>query len=255
MAETTAIASKTIIWVDLASNDMDATKAFYGGIFGWAAETSPEPEYGGYTTFRKDGKMVGAAAPGMSPEQPEQWTVYVGVEDAAATGAKIAQAGGEVLMEPMDIPKQGTMAIAQDPTGAVFGLWQPAEMRGAELFDAPGSLGWNELATRDTPTAAKFYGAVFGWVPNTTGEGRDEYSTFTLGERHVGGMIDMNVKGLPQEIPPHWLPYFTVEDCAATAAKAEQLGGKVMKEPTKVSEGTFAVITDPRGAAFAVISE
>jgi predicted enzyme related to lactoylglutathione lyase len=255
MAETTAIATGTIIWVDLASNDMEATKSFYGGLFGWAADTSPEPEYGGYTMFRKDGKMVAAAAPAMSAEQPEQWTSYVGVDDARATAAKVAEAGGRVLMEPMDIPKSGTMAVLMDPTGAVIALWQPGEHKGAELSNSPGSVGWNELSTRDVPKAAEFYRAVFGWGTETNGEGAAAYTEFKLGERHVGGMINMDDKELPQEIPPHWLPYFMVENCAASAAKAEQLGGKVMKEPTKVPEGTFAVITDPRGAAFAIISD
>ena len=255
MAETTAIAPGTFSWVDLASDDMEATKAFYAGIFGWTVHVTPDPQYGGYTMFKKDGKEVAAASPKMSPEQPEQWATYISVEDARATAAKAAQAGGRILMEPMDIPKSGTMAVLMDPTGAAICLWQPGEHKGAELFGSPGSVGWNELSTRDVPAAARFYQAVFGWEPHPTGEGADAYTEFKVGERPIGGMINMDDKGLPKEIPPHWLPYFTVEDCAATAARAEELGGKVMKEPTKISEGTFAVITDPRGAAFGVIAQ
>ncbi len=254
MAEQTAIATGTISWNDLATGDMDATKAFYGALFGWAAQTATEPQHGGYTTFTKDGKDVAAAAPKMSPEQPEQWSTYVSVDDARATAAKAAQAGGKVLVEPMEIPNSGTMAVLIDPTGAVVGLWQPGRFKGAELFNSPGSMGWNELATRDVPAAAKFYQEVFGWESHTSGEGADAYTEFKIGERHIGGMINMDDKELPKEIPPHWLTYWTVEDCAASAAKARQLGGRVMKEPTKIPEGTFAVITDPRGAPFAIIS-
>jgi uncharacterized protein len=254
MAEQTAIATGTISWVDLASGDMEATKAFYAGIFGWTAQAATEPEYGGYTTFMKDGKDVAAAAPKMGEDQPEQWSTYISVEDAAATAAKAAQAGGRILMEPMEIPNSGIMAVLMDPTGAAIGLWQPGQFKGAGLFNSPGSVGWNELATRDVPTAAKFYQAVFGWEPHPTGEGKDAYTEFMVGNRHIGGMIDMNLKELPESIPPHWLPYFMVQDCEATAAKAGQLGGKVMSPPMKITEGIFAVITDPRGAAFAILS-
>jgi uncharacterized protein len=255
MAETTAIAPGTISWVDLPSSDMEATKAFYGGIFGWTAHVTEDPQYGGYTMFKKDGKEVAAAAPKMSPDQPEQWVTYVSVEDAKATAAKAAKAGARILMDPMEVPESGSMAILMDPAGAVIALWQPAAHKGAELFNSPGSMGWNELATREVATAARFYEAVFGWEPHTTGEGAAAYTEFKQGERHIAGMIDMELKGLPKEIPPHWLPYFMVDDCAASAARAEQLGGKVMSPPMKISEGTFAVITDPKGAAFAILSQ
>ena len=255
MADRTAIAPGTISWVDLASDDMEATKAFYAGVFGWTAHVTPDPQYGGYTMFKKDGKEVAAAAPKMSPEQPEQWATYVSVEDARATAAKAADAGGRVLMEPMEIPQSGTMAVLMDPTGAVISLWQPGERKGAELLGAPGSVGWNELSTRDVPAATRFYQAVFGWEPHVTGKGADAYTEFKIGGRHIAGMVNMDDKGLPKEVPPHWLPYFTVADCRVTAARAAELGGQVRMEPTKIAEGTFAVITDPRGAAFAIIAQ
>ena len=90
--------------------------------------------------------------------------------------------------------------------------------------------------------------------PRRPARAPDAYTTFKVGDRHSGGLINMDDKNLPKEIPPHWLTFCTVEDCAATAAKAEKLGGKVMKQPTKIPEGTFAVMTDPRGSALALIS-
>ena len=55
------------------------------------------------------------------------------------------------------------MAVFADPTGAVFGIWQPGTFAGAELVNEYGTCGWNELGTRDTAAAKEFYGAVFGW--------------------------------------------------------------------------------------------
>ena len=174
----------------------------------------------------------------MGEDQPEQWTTYVSVEDARATAAKAAKAGGKILMEPMDVMAAGTMAVLMDPTGAVIALWQPGEHKGAELFNSPGSVGWNELATRDVPAAAKFYGDVFGWDPHTSGEGAQAYTEFKLGDRSIAGMMDIAGR-LPDEIPPHWLAYFMVDDCATATAKAKELGGQVRMPPTKISEGTF----------------
>ena len=105
-------------------------KAFYTALFGWAAQVATEPEHGGYMTFQKDGKDVAAAASKMSPEQPEQWSTYVSLDDAGATAAKAAQAGGRILVEPLEIPNSGTMAVLTDPTGAVIGRWQPGPVQG-----------------------------------------------------------------------------------------------------------------------------
>ena len=44
------------------------------------------------------------------------------VDDVDARTAKIASAGGGVIVEPMDIPAVGRMAIIQDPTGGVIGV-------------------------------------------------------------------------------------------------------------------------------------
>jgi uncharacterized protein len=255
MADTTTIAAGTPSWVDLASGDIESSKSFYASLFGWTAHVTPEPEAGGYTMFKKDGKDVAGVGPKTGDDQPEQWTTYVSVEDAKETAAKAVKAGAKILMEPMEVMAAGSMAVLMDPTEAVIALWQSGEHKGAELFNSPGALGWNELATRDVPSASKFYGEVFGWDPHTSGEGADAYTEFKLNNRGIAGMIDMDLKGLPAEIPPHWLPYFTVDDCAAVTARAQELGGQVRMPPTKISEGTFSVIADPRGAVFALISQ
>ena len=79
------------------------------------------------------------------------------VEDADAILAAVPGAGGQVIAPAMDIMSQGRMAMIADPSGAVVGLWQPMDHQGAELFNAPGSLTWNELQTRDLEPAMAFY--------------------------------------------------------------------------------------------------
>ena len=76
--------------------------------------------------------------------------------------AKVKEAGGAVMVEPMDVMDLGRMAIFADPTGAVLGVWQPGTFIGAEIVNEPGALSWNEVNTRDPGAAKVFYGSVFG---------------------------------------------------------------------------------------------
>jgi len=162
MTETTQYAPGTPSWVDLGSPDLDASRAFYGKLFGWDAQVAPEPEAGGYTMFLLDGKAVAGLGPLMHPDQPPAWTTYVSVGDADATVAKVRESGGAVVLEPMSVLRAGRMAIFTDPTGAFLSIWEPGEHGGAEVVNQPNSLSWNELATRDIATAKAFYQKVFG---------------------------------------------------------------------------------------------
>jgi uncharacterized protein len=244
-------AAGTPIWVDLSSNDTNASARFYESLFGWKAD-EPNEEMGGYRMFRQGGKMVAGLGPIMNQGQPPAWATYVKVDDAEAVTSKAGAAGGTVLMPAMDVGEAGRMAIIQDPTGAVIGLWQTGVHRGAELFNQPVSQSWNELSTRDTGAAQRFYTQVFGWEPRTNGEGADAYTEWLVGGKSVGGMMQMRPE-VPAAVPAHWLTYFAVADAEATVSKATQLGGQVLAPTMTIPQGTFAVLADPEGAAFAVI--
>ena len=58
-------------------------------------------------------------------------------------------------MDPFDVFDAGRMTVAQDPTGAVFGIWQAGEHHGAELANEPGSVTWNEVQTPDLGAAER----------------------------------------------------------------------------------------------------
>jgi predicted enzyme related to lactoylglutathione lyase len=57
----------------------------------------------------------------------------------------------------------------------------------------------------------------------------------------------------PAEIPPHWMPYFAVDDADATAARAPELGGNTNVPPNDIPPGRIAVLSDPAGAHFSII--
>jgi uncharacterized protein len=237
-------------WVDLGTPDLAASRQFYSQLFGWTADVSDDPQFGGYTTFRKDGKPV-AGAGGLSTEgQTPAWSTYLATDNAEAVAAKVEENGGTVVAPPMDVGEEGRMAVFADPTGAPFSVWQAGNNPGAQMFNAPGSLSWNELTTRDPAGAKQFYGAVFGWEAKDTPDGDTKYTMWRLGGQPVGGMMQLSG---PADLPPLWMVYFAVEDCDATAQTAARLGGEVAVAPANNVQGRFAVLNDPQGAVFSII--
>jgi predicted enzyme related to lactoylglutathione lyase len=251
MAEFKEYAPGTPCWVDLASPDVEKSKAFYGGLFGWKAGES-SPETGGYFMFFKGDKNVAGCSPLMMEGQPTAWMSYVAVADADETTDKIKKAGGTVFVEPMDVLDVGRMAVFADAGGAALGLWQPRAHIGADLANEPGAFTWNELQTRDTDGAQAFYAEVFGWGAQTSESEVMTYTEWKLGESSIGGMMDMPPE-IPPEVPAYWLVYFAVEDCDASTTKAEELGGAVFVAPMDVEPGRFSVLADLTGAMFAII--
>ena len=240
------------MWIDFSSPDLDKSRAFYEGLLGWESQVGP-PEAGGYTIFQLNGKMVAGGGPTVGPDQHPAWSQYVKTADASATAQKVKDAGGEVVMGPMDVMDQGTMAVLRDPTGAHISIWQPRVHQGAELVNEPGTFSWSELYTRDVPTAVEFYKKVFGWdVDETDMPGLGKYQLFKVDDRAMAGGMDMSSM-LPAEIPPHWLIYFTVANTDDAIAKVKELGGEVLDGPNPTPMGPMALIRDPVGAAFAVI--
>jgi hypothetical protein len=258
MSERSSYTPGTPCWIELSGTpDIEASEAFYRGLFGWEMPEQPNSDQlGGYRRAKLNGKDVAGVSPQMegNEQQPTVWATYVSVEDAAATTAAVRDNGGAVIVEPMDVVGLGTMAIFSDPGGAVFGLWQPGSFAGAELVNEPGTFGWSELGTRDTDGAKPFYGAVFGWGFDDEDSARvGTYTIWKAGEAMVAGMLDIGAAGLPAEIPAHWLVYFGVENTDAAVEKVKAGGGSVRMEPIDIPQGRFAVVADPFGAVFAVM--
>jgi hypothetical protein len=255
---TTATQSKptyapgTPSWVDLGTPDLAASISFYSELFGWKSEDMGEA-MGHYTMMNQDGKPAAAISPLMSPQQPTAWSTYISTANAEETAKKVTAAGGQVLAPPMKVADSGTMAFFMDPTGAAFGVWQSDQFTGAGLTNKPNSLSWNELSTRDMPAAKAFYTKVFPWTAhaNAMPDG-GEYVEWQIDGKSVGGGMAMNPQ-IPPQVPPHWLVYFAVANADNTVKRAEELGAKVMMPATDIPQGRFAVLTDPQGAAFAVI--
>ena len=237
-------------WVDLGTADSSQAAEFYSALFGWTVQQGP-PEAGGYAIAELRGRPVAGLGPQQNPGPP-YWSTYVNVDDADKVAATASEAGGTVFVAPMDVMDAGRMAIFADPAGAVIGVWQPNQHKGAGIVNEPGTFAWAELVTTDTAAAQRFYEQVFGWGAVTHGEGVGAYTEFQVGDRSIAGMMARPPE--MGEAPPHWGVYFTVADTDAAAARVAELGGKVVMPPRDIEPGRFAVVSDPAGGVFMVIA-
>jgi predicted enzyme related to lactoylglutathione lyase len=241
----------TPCWVDYGAADLDAAKAFYAEVLGWSY-TGGEPEFGGYLTVTVDGEQAGGMGPQQDPDDPPKWVTYFATDDAAATAARIREAGGTVIVEPMAVGPMGTMVIARDPEGNPFGVWQSGLNTGVRIHNEPGALAWNEARVGDTAAAKRFYTAVFGFTfeqmdPEMAGEGMD-YATFNTGGNPLGGLGASD-----PSMPTGWLTCFAVASTDEAVAAVEAKGGKVTMQPMDTPFGRFAIVEDPWGAPFEVM--
>jgi predicted enzyme related to lactoylglutathione lyase len=239
-------------WVDLASPDVRTTADFYQALFGWDVVDSG-PELGNYRMCLLHNREVAGIGPAQAPDVPPAWTTYLAVDDADKTCEAISANGGTVVMPPMAVGDQARLAIAQDPTGAFFGIWQAGSMIGMSICNEAGAVVWNEQISRDPDRARTFYGAVFGYTFHRMG-GEFAYWTLTPpgATESVAGLGTW--EGAVADAPAHWMTYFLVENVDDAVATAEGAGGTTTQAPTDTAFGRMAVLVDPTGAMFTAMS-
>jgi predicted enzyme related to lactoylglutathione lyase len=260
-------------WADTSQPDPEAAVAFYSGLFGWEFEdVMPAEAESKYFIARLRGGDV--AAVGSIPEGAPpmaMWNTYICVESADQTASKVLDAGGKTLMEPFDVMDAGRMAVFADPEGAAFCVWQAKEQKGAQIVNDAGSLNFNGLNTRNVEGAKSFYGSVFGWQTLTLEGGAEMWTLPGYGDHLEESNPDLrkqmaeagaptgfedvvaSINPIPDDqpdVPAHWNVTFAVDDADATAAKATELGGKVIVPPFDAPWVRMTVIADSQGATF-----
>jgi uncharacterized protein len=116
------------VWDELGASDAGGAESFYGSVFGWTTKDMGA-DFGGYKIFGRDADDetgVGGLMANPDSSMPTSWHPYVAVDDVDATLAKTKDLGGSVVLEAMDVPTVGRIAMIQDPTGAVLGVIKPA---------------------------------------------------------------------------------------------------------------------------------
>jgi predicted enzyme related to lactoylglutathione lyase len=260
-------------WVDTSQPDPDAAREFYGGLFGWEFENVLPPDSPGkyYVARLRGGDVAAVGSPPEGAPPTAVWNTYIWVDSADETASKVRAAGGTVLTEPFDVTDAGRMAVFADPAGAAFCVWEAKTHRGARIVNEPGTLNFNNLNTRSPASAKAFYGSVFGWETLDLGGSGTLWTLPAYGDhleqKDPGLRERMAESGAPAgfedvvaslnpigddqpDTPPHWGVTFAVDDADATAAKAGELGGRVVVPPFDAPWVRMTVITDPQGATF-----
>ncbi|MEV5239244.1 VOC family protein [Streptomyces cinnamoneus] len=246
-------------WLDLGTPDVAAAAGFYRRVFGWEFDPAG-PDAGGYGFFRLDGRTVGAAGPLTEEGASSAWTVYFRTTDAIATAKAVEQAGGTVRFPPFDVFTAGRMAGFTDPAGARFAVWQPGDIDGLDLVNAPGAVSWIELYTTDAESAKDFYRSVFAWELRDMPMG--EELVYTIAgpagggvETMHGGLMQLPAENLRAGSRSEWHPYIEVADCDGTVATAVEAGATLIIPVVDAPGiGRLAMLLDPFGAPFAVIT-
>ena len=105
-----------------------------------------------------------------------------------------------------------------------------------------------ELNTTDVGKAKGFYGKLFDWTLEDMPAGMD-YTLIKVGEGTAGGIMKHPMPGAPS----FWLPYVSVDDIAASTAKATSLGATLIRDVTEIPNvGWFSIFQDPTGAVLAM---
>jgi uncharacterized protein len=239
----------TPLWVDLVSPDIDASVAFYSNLFGW--QVSRTGQTSGSRMFSFGGEVVSGVRPLPGELHPPQWITYLSTDDVDQTVSRVEVAGGKVLTQTDPDEAMGMM-ILQDKMGAMFGIFHNDLFAGAQVFNQPVSLTYNQLTTHEPEAGKRFYSQVFGWQPRERDMGGGfTFTYFFQGLRAIAGMFATD----EPELKAHWKVYFAIEDTDALVSRAVELGGKVLLPATDGSFGRFAELGDPQGAHFSIIQQ
>ena len=241
------------VWHDLITDDVDAARRFYSGLFGWTFKETTRPGGGPYVLISSQGYfiagMVELADPGEGQDY-SRWLGYLSVMDVDAAATSTQAEGGEVVVAPRDLGNIARVAAIEDPQGAVLGLVRSKVGDPIDVGQAgAGRVGWNELLAADDDAAIEFYRTLAGFEVEKQQRRGGEYVTLRIAGVERAGILQRPAK----DIKPVWLTYFGVADPAAAARRAGELGGEVLLAPSPdVREGTLALVIDPSGAVLAL---
>jgi len=246
-------AQGTPCWVSLMARDIATAERFYGALLGWEF-TPGSMELGPYQRAVVNGLPVAgigemAAGTGM----PVDWITYFAADSADEVAQRVRSSGGTLALGPLDSETAGRMAVAADPDGAVFGIWEAHDHPGWALQHQPGAAAWSELETTGARRSGTFYEGVFGASAVRSDSVRvsrvQDMVVLTVGGQRVAG-----IRQVPElEDRPHWRILFAVESVDAVAARAQALGGSVEQAPWDTPFGRMALLRDAEGGPFGIV--
>ena len=241
------------VWIDLATEDPAASRAFYGAVFGWKFREAEHSRVS-YTLIENASGKIGGMFRQVRPTGAgvgARWIAVMSVQDPSKAAELVRGQGGRVLLAPTVVPGRGTHAVFSDPEGAIFAVMAND---GGDPNDTPvedGDVFWLDLFAHDASKEAAFYAAIGGYEVDqgeVAGRSRTILATNSIaraGIAHAPADADKAT----------WLPYILVEDVPATLARAVKAGGKVLLAPrSDLLAGNIAVIADPGGGVIGIVN-
>lgn len=253
-----ANADGRIVWHDLLTTTPDASRRFYGELFGWEFERPATGVGFGdadtYMLIRHQGELIGGMLDARIFERGaniSQWIAVMSVTDIETSVARVIAGGGEVLTPPTDVGPRGSLAVIAGPDKGLIALLQSSNGLPAEREPAVNGWLWNELWTDDVTAATGFYRDVAGYdiedhdVPGAS----HSYRLLKSGGEPRAAILPNPFA----DVVPVWVNYLRVDDPAAIAARVDELGGQVLVEAqSRPIGGQVAFIAGPSGAGIAL---
>jgi predicted enzyme related to lactoylglutathione lyase len=250
--------SGRVVWHDLLTTTPEASRQFYGELFGWTFEKPPIAVGFGqgdaYMLIRHEGRLIGGMVDARLLEKEEnisQWMTVISTADIEQATARVVANGGDVLTEPTVLPTRGTMGVYADASGALFAMLQSRDGDPEIVEPVVNSFLWDELWTHDIPDSVAFYSNVLGLRHELRPlqDGAASYELLKRGDTPAVGVLEHPVA----DARPVWANYLRVENPEAITDRVAALGGSVALEPQpRAIGGEVAVILGPSGAGIAL---
>ena len=233
-----------VVWHDLITPNLAQSQAFYASVFGWQFQAVNDS----YTLASLDGKLIAGMAELDNKQNASHWLSLISSKDIAGVSEKTIKAGGKVLVSSTEIKGRGTIAVLEDPQGAVFSLIN-AVNGDPETQQTDNGWIWQEVWSDNPEQSKAFYQSLGNYSAQSKPLNNGNYSYLALNGKPAIGFV----KKPDAEIGNTWVNYIKVADIDATLLKVTSAGGIVLMAPSdKVRSGSVAIIRDPAGAGIVI---
>lgn len=233
-----------VVWHDLITPNLAQSQAFYASVFGWQFQAVNDS----YTLASLDGKLIAGMAELDNKQNASHWLSLISSKDIAGVSEKTIKAGGKVLVSSTEIKGRGTIAVLEDPQGAVFSLINTVS-GDPETQQTDNSWIWQEVWSDNPEQSKAFYQSLGNYSAQSKPLNNGNYSYLALNGKPAIGFV----KKPDAEIGNTWVNYIKVADIDATLLKVTSAGGIVLMAPSdKVRSGSVAIIRDPAGAGIVI---
>lgn len=245
-----------IVWHDLFTPDLEASKRFYAELFDFeylvehATEFTWHDGAGDFTLMQANGEAHSGIV--STPEgTPSYWLAYVAVADVDEAAKKAVTAGLSVVREPFDVPGVGRSCILEDVHGARI-----CPFVASHHYPPPkGLFVWEELMAPELNAVTSIYCDVFDWKADDDGEPSDAPAKVfhAANGAAVAGALEV---GENRSYPAGWHPFLGAKNLDLACNKAATLGATMLADPIQLdARRNGQVFIDPLGAVFGLTSE